>query len=105
MREVCSHPWPGSPVANELLVSRQGQLYRIDPTVPNQSLSQLRVVALTGFPYPAGDPAWSPDGREILFTLPSQGELYMVDANGGVPALIPTPANLQKGFGSFDPVP
>jgi len=94
-----------SPDGTRLVVSREDRLYIIDPTLDHASLSQLPPIDIAGMPYGQGDPDWSPDGKKIIFTSRNEWELYLVNPDGSGLEKIPTPTNLQKAFGSFDPIP
>ncbi|MFC0041749.1 protein kinase domain-containing protein [Actinomadura rayongensis] len=54
------------------------QLYTLDPDRPTQPWKQL-----TTGDVPAGDPAWSPDGRRIAYTRGKDpGEIWVMNADG-----------------------
>lgn len=60
----------------------KGIIYRVDSNGNNEQ-------ALTGSSYSSRDPAWSPDGSEIIFASNIDGddyEIYVMDANGEDPS-------------------
>jgi Tol biopolymer transport system component len=73
------------PIGDEIVYARDGQLYGL-----SLSTNQERQISHFSTGYGASDPAWTPDGARIVFSLvqpPQRGvvsgsDLYQIDRNG-----------------------